>query len=353
MERCKVCKYKTMNKTHWKIHLETAKHKNNVKKLEENPDMVFECDKCNKQFTRKNNLVRHQTSVCGENAQKEKETQLIKNIIDAEIVKNITDSSILKNAESMLNFTDPHKIINILQETVIKLQTTVKCLTEENKKLNEAHKKLNEEHTNMLKKQVDTLITQYSQFQETQKSSNETVKTSVNALTYLTANFKKAPAIEKLTTETAKSLLSFEKRLSEYLIHHNKKGTMIEYIAGIIIKHIKKEDPENQSVWSSDVSRLTYLIRDLVDDEEKWKTDTNGVKFTKYVITPVVDYIINYMEQYLQEIIKKVTNTQYERDENNSNQKDVLSVIIEIKSKGFTKSILGKIAPHVSFKSNV
>ena len=54
---------------------------------------------------------------------------------------------------------------------------------------------------------------------------------------------------------------------------------------------MKKDNPSDQSIWSTDTSRLTCIINELVGDETQWRTDKNGEKFKKLVITPILEYL--------------------------------------------------------------
>ena len=68
----------------------------------------------------------------------------------------------------------------------------------------------------------------------------------------------------------------------------------------MLLKHYKKNDPSEQSIWNSDTSRLTFLIKDIVGDKSEWVTDKKGVKLIKYVIKPVLELIIYLSKEYIQ-----------------------------------------------------
>lgn len=322
-QRCEYCDYEARVGYNWDRHLTTKKHKTNelaaISKSNnkviiksnskdsiksDSSDNSYKCKTCNATFVYKKNLKRHEASTCKINFEHQQ------NMIDMEVQKRV------------------HEIINTLEK-----------------------KQLAQEKDQLMRelKEKDELI---AYLKESQKMSATTINESVSALTFLTKHFKKTPEVKQLTTDTAKNLLMYEKRLSEYLLYHNDKKTLDRYIGDIVVKYIKKEDPEDQSVWNSDVSRLTYLIRELVNDEHKWITDSNGIKFTEYVITPIVNYVEQYMTEYLNVVSHRETHTVDEQDDKIYTQRRILMLFKTIKKRTFKKDVLEHIAPYVSFKSN-
>ena len=43
------------------------------------------------------------------------------------------------------------------------------------------------------------------------------------------------------------------------LVYNYENKNLHKYLGDFIIGHYKKDNPSEQSMWSSDVSRLTYL----------------------------------------------------------------------------------------------
>ena len=72
-----------------------------------------------------------------------------------------------------------------------------------------------------------------------------------------------------------------------------------QYLGDFIVKYYKKDDPKQQSVWSSDVSRLTYIIKELLDNKQSiWNHDYKGVKTKSYIINPLLQYIRKILNDY-------------------------------------------------------
>jgi len=283
-------------------------------------DSLLVCKYCSTKFTQKNNLYRHEKYFCH---------------IKLDLEKKQNEIEINNKVEKAIRQIISEQKVSQLEKELEMVKKQLKTQKKENiKQLKNANN--------------DKLY-----FQEIHKTSIATANNSVNALTYLTQNHKKTPELKKLTQEGVKKLLSYEKKLYEYLLFNSGEGKLANYIGDIILKHVVTDDPEDQPVWITDVARLTYLIRDLVNNKQKWKKDTNGVKITRYVIDPILSYIDEYMTEHLNKVRLKVPTTLGDQDEHMRIQGSILSVIRALKGKKFTKTILLHMAPYVAYKDNI
>ena len=92
---------------------------------------------------------------------------------------------------------------------------------------------------------------------------------------------------------------------------NTNKQKLNEKIGDIILASIKKENPKVQSLWCSDVSRLSYLVRDIVDNSKKiseWKIDKNGKKMCELLIIPLVNEIKAISKEFLYRSYLKIHN---------------------------------------------
>lgn len=150
----------------------------------------------------------------------------------------------------------------------------------------------------------------------TEKSLDIT-KQFTNALQYLRANYNDAPAIQPpsnwnfLYTDTYNikeitnqniednSEESIEFNDPEYdeidrkmkrdskidktnednfinkLIDDTETGKLAETVGQAIIAFVKKDDPKTQAIWCSDVSRLSYIIKEIIDKNKNNQSDEN------------------------------------------------------------------------------
>jgi len=75
------------------------------------------------------------------------------------------------------------------------------------------------------------------------------------------------------------------------LVFRYRNKTLPQYISDAIIKHYHKSDPKEQTLWSSDVARLNYIISETTDGTQKWVVDKNAEKIRRLIIEPILTKI--------------------------------------------------------------
>ena len=210
--------------------------------------------------------------------------------------------------------------------------------------MKELHEKLNKQSQDEIK-HLKSLI----------NNAGAVIKTSVSALAYIAQNYDGAPILKKLPDysyikelelDDEDSLDEFD--LIEILIYHNNKETLQEYLGDIIVEAYKKKDPSKQSIWNSDTDRLNYIIRDLINKKPDWTVDKKGVKTTKYIIDPLLEYIREQVANYILENTtdKYVHLSEYMLNKHAEKLNSCGKVIAGIDNKSLSKLILKYIAPH-------
>ena len=205
---------------------------------------TYMCEYCEATFAVRGNYYRHKKYMCSVKIEQEK-----KKSIDAQNETKLYYEKIIEDLKNESKITK--------EKLESELKVTRELLEQKNKEL------------------LLILHDDRTFFQGTHKSSSSTINKSVDALTFLMTHRKNAPELKKITQENAQALLTHENKLYDYLLHYNSENKLDQYIGDIILKYIKKENPEEQSVWNSDVSRLTFLIREIVDESPTWLRDPN------------------------------------------------------------------------------
>ena len=99
-----------------------------------------------------------------------------------------------------------------------------------------------------------------------------------------------------------------EQYVAEKLIVLYSNDKFIDYICNVIHNAYKTEDPIDQTIWSTDVSRLVYIVRSTIENEDKlenkWEYDKKGVKIKQSIIDPLLDEVQEIINQYLDEMNK-------------------------------------------------
>lgn len=128
-------------------------------------------------------------------------------------------------------------------------------------------------------------------------TNNNTTNYNISVKSYIQQNYPGAPILyepndySKLTYDNAK--------LIDILLYKYKHKCLHEYLGDFLVGYYKKDDPAEQSVWSSDISRLTYIVKEALENKESiWNHDYKGIKTKKCIIDPLLQYIKKYITSY-------------------------------------------------------
>ena len=77
---------------------------------------------------------------------------------------------------------------------------------------------------------------------------------------------RNAPPLKKLNNYDAVENYDEDddSTLIQKLVNYQNQNLLDQFLGDFIILFYKKEDPAKQSLWSSDVARLTYIIKELL-----------------------------------------------------------------------------------------
>jgi F0F1-type ATP synthase delta subunit len=273
----------------------------------------YKCNICDKQSSKKSNMVRHVEQVHRFN----QNAKLIAIRIGVDCtICNVTFTSKSSYTKHMQKCKQDNEVMKLKMENEI-LRERFKMQEECNKKLAEKDSKLAEK---------DKIINSLA------KTSGKSIK---NVLAFVTQNYKNAPALTQI--EDCSYLLKHNENysLGKIISHYHQNNKLIDHLVDLIEHHYKKKNPAEQSLWSSDVSRLSYVINTKVHNEiVNWVSDKKGNITAEIVIAPVIDMCINEVKLYLKEL-KKLEKRLYNSrhnihgsdssdsdEENNSNHKD-------------------------------
>lgn len=210
----------------------------------------------------------------------------------------------------------------------------------------ESHKRKELETENKHKTQIIELLTEDKKNLIEDKKSLTTIATSsTGALSFLVKNYSNAPNITKFDNF---SLLKYESTgdMANMLAYKQKKNIFGEYITEILLEHYKKENPSEQSIWNSDVSRLSYIVKDT--DKKNisvWIQDKKGNIVTEYAIDPLLKHVHTKITENQNRLTKKTEKTgpnelELEIMENSYN------LLADIENGESTKDILKCLASH-------
>ena len=144
-------------------------------------------------------------------------------------------------------------------------------------------------------------------------------------------NYADAPNIE------ANNNFKFLKEKDHYkiancILYKYKHNTLVDYISKLLIEEYKKDKPNEQSFWNTDVARLSYVVKDKVKNNSKWISDKKGIMLSSYAVKPIINKLKERMTKSHKKIIKdnnKYIDEQDDYLDSDSKTKDKRELIIK------------------------
>jgi len=274
----------------------------------------LKCEYCGNDFTCYQNLWRHKKHYCKRNKDCKP-----KKVNKSKKIKSNNQEKISSNDENM------KFIINELKEQREEMR-------EQNKKLLE-----------LASKNADVSMV-------TAKSTNKSMNMMSHAMKY----WANAPPMRQLEGKEALKLITFENKskhsIEDVILHQFNSGTLYRFLGNVLIKEFKKEDEVDQSLWTTDSSRLCFIIKQIVGDDgnDKWIADKSGIEITKLLIAPLTDKVSEMMTEFSRKCAKEVTES---KDNEKSkmfmeNMNNAGELIRDFVKNDIRKKILQYIAPY-------
>jgi hypothetical protein len=267
---CEHCCYSTDDRCNWSRHNKSQAHLKKINAVFNtlDPDK-FICPYCRLEFSSASCLSRHKNHRCRKNP-----------------------SCILKYEDGL----DSEKDLRIA----------------ELERINNELMKNKEE----LVKQKDELVKDKEYFklivEKTVNTAEVAVKTTASAINYVTSTYPNAPVLEPMPSYKAIKDYCGEFEIAKVIHDKYLDNKLIRYLGMLLVDYYKKENPEDQSVWNSDCSRLSYIIRNLTSNKTPiWLTDKKGIELKKCVIDPLLSYIEKELINYATDK-KNITGANFE-----------------------------------------
>ena len=255
--KCEKCNLETTKKYDYEKHLKTLKHKENSKKY-------FKCDKCDVIYKSQSGIYSHKQKC--------------------------------HNIKIELNSND--------------LQIKLLEATYESKKkdLENEKTKMQLEHANEKLKMLEEIVKNSNQ--TTDKALKITSKT-ISALKYANEHFKDAPTLTPIENYNVMNYdLNDEedkKKLIEDLLFYYKKNSLHTIFGKHIISEYKKDNINEQSMHTTDTSRLNYIIKTSSNNNlSKWAQDKNGVYVCNNLIDKLINHHIDILKWYYKILIEEM-----------------------------------------------
>lgn len=201
---------------------------------------------------------------------------------------------------------------------------------------------------------ISVLKSENSNLKTMLNGASSLIKTSVSSMAYIFNNYKNAPALESINNC---ALLNHEQNnteIIETLIYEYGHNRLSIYIGDFIIKFYKKDDPSQQSIWNSDVNRLTYLLREIIaNNKVDWYVDKKGIRTSECIIKPILEYIEEQIKKYLSTFNADCSNLSFKQAEKKMlSFKAVSDILKSIQDKKLHADVLRYMAPYFYLNKN-
>jgi hypothetical protein len=331
-QECKICNYETEDASNFVRHNNSTKHLlktilftnnkrtakllktkeilaiNKINKManveiiqeheEKEPKTLYKCEGCNGTFKNKGSFSRHKLHRCPNLAYRKKSPS-----------NNITKSVLIEQ------------------------------LKQKDAELQKKDEELKQHKDD--KKYFKTLVDKAGVLAQTNATN---VSKSINAITFLTQHYSNAPALEIVSEDRYLEIADKKVPLCETLIHYYREKRLDIYLGEYVVLFYKKDNPKDNSVWVTDITRSTFYIKENMD----WVVDKVAQKVGAKIIDPMLDYIkenlkiFNDRENKLTKDMKQSVEEMGVHVLNNSDGVDIVRLI----DKGLLKkSIIKCIAP--------
>jgi hypothetical protein len=137
-------------------------------------------------------------------------------------------------------------------------------------------------------------------------NSNNNIGNTMNmmsAIKYINENYLNTKPLKMLEPQSAKNLLlaqaSDKHSVEEFMVYYYDKNLFHKFIGEIIKDEYKQENPEEQQFWTTDVSRLSFVVRRVMqENESKWIKEPEGKMVKKYIVSPILAEVKKMIDEY-------------------------------------------------------
>jgi len=305
MNVCNLCNYSTKHNGNFMKH---CRSKNHINKEKSNPFCVL----CKKTYTTHKSLINHKNKY--------------HDIIDTNI--NIED--IVDNTKS--NNISYRKIKDIIDISTNNLNTNLTNNIKSNIKV--------KEEINEVKQKID----------ESTKVVRLAINKASSLIAYLMKHHASTPPLKKLNKiDTIKllhnnygcSVSNNDFLLEKELIRQIKNETFTKKISKLILRIVDHKETDKQPIYNTDCNRNHYVIK----TQSRWNEDKAGIKFSEYIVSPLLKYIREMITDYRLYLEKKHIKSEIEQELYG----DALKVELDLVYESHLKHILNNISPHLRF----
>lgn len=398
MFNCELCHYTTDRSSNLKKHFKTKKHVLNVNSESKNNNNMINDYGCNHASAKTHRQI--------ENTKKNTQKNILKNVKNSnrdnvcdygEIVYDYAVTNLIENVvcNKNKNMTNENLVFNKHNDNKIykceHCDNIYKCrqnlwrhkqrsicgsvIKNKNGEVNEIKKQM-EQMTKKLEvnnKLIETLLTNKPTGNvfnnqttlNTNSHNNNSINTNIEnnqktiVFNYVNNNYQNAQPIKMLEIDHVAKLLEMKNTsysLFDFIIYYYKKYDLHGFLGKIIVDEYKKTDPEEQQIWISSVLRLTFIVRQVLNKENVWLKDMNGVCITQNIINPILQEVKKILQTHITTLKDPEKMKKKDIEEYVKAQEDgmvALEIIQKINENELHQLILKYVAPYFQLYSDI
>lgn len=342
---CEICKFKSERSYDLKVHERTIKHLKNIGlaglNKKSKSDEVCNSNKTVIKSNDKIVTIKNNENICSESTEEKK--QLPKEYICTYCNKHFDYRQNLWTHKKSCKCKNLVIENNQLKESMTKMVETV----EEIKNIVKANQQQIVQHP------ISINLT------NNDNSTNMNTMNMSNVYKFVNKNYINAHPLEMLPKSYAKKLLTAkttdDHSVEEFLIYYYDKFLFDQFIGEIIRGEYKKNNPEVQQFWTTDVSRLSFVVRRVMqENEEIWTRDPKGVTLTKYIIIPILAEVRTMIKKYSTYCYEQMKDPSIDNEEVEKFGDAMMSctkIIRDINNNVLHEPILKYVTPHFQIES--
>ncbi len=294
---CKPCKKSFKQKSHYIAHQTSS-----VCKL--NKDKNYQCTHCDFVSSTKNALTFHLKKCGNEHSIVMDVNKKTSSVLDTnnsinidKITTNILDTNNSTDINKIAsNITDTNDIIIIKKdlelekykliiderekfkkELELEREKFIKEISLERERSIKKEEELKKENREKLEKVEKEKMMLFNKLDQLTNKASTNITNINNNLSYLNKNYNTAKPLETIDFKDYKNKEDTSEKIVDKIITSYYKNKIHKELGDLIIENYKNEDKTQQSLWSLDVARLKYAVREHFDKKNKTKTKAKWI----------------------------------------------------------------------------
>ena len=204
---------------------------------------------------------------------------------------------------------------------------------------------------------IDKKLDKLDKIEKNQIETIKNVKKITDYIEFLNKYCSDAEPLTLLTQEEVDEILKFHKykneEFEEMIIYSIKNKNLHIKLGDLILeKYLNPKDLTKQNIWTSDISRLIYLILQTIGEQKNWVRDKKGELFTELITNPIINKITKIMTKYSKHKLDNYDDS-YEKNDENAEMLYNLQAIKNLKLPNYCDELKKNILKHMASKFSI